>query len=291
MPSMTTAGTDGPATGSANTGSANTGGDRDFVQSLERGFAVLLAFDEELANPTLAELAAATNLSRPAVRRLLLTLQRLGYVTGADGRWRLTPRVLSIGQHYSASNAMIELAQPHLLALAEQTHESASLAALDGAHVVYVARVPVRRIMSINVSIGTRVPAHATSMGRALLAWAPAPVIERVIAESGLRRLTERTITDPVAFQAALREVRELGYALVAGELEDGLISVSAPVRDQTGSVVAALASSTSSGRTDLDRLRSEVVPLLLRTAGDISADLGHRATRPPSVNGRDGFF
>jgi IclR family pca regulon transcriptional regulator len=296
MPSMTTAGTDGPATGSANTGSANAGsantsGDRDFVQSLERGFAVLLAFDEELANPTLAELAAATNLSRPAVRRLLLTLQRLGYVTGADGRWRLTPRVLSIGQHYSASNAMIELAQPHLLALAEQTHESASLAALDGAHVVYVARVPVRRIMSINVSIGTRVPAHATSMGRALLAWAPAPVIERVIAESGLRRLTERTITDPVAFQAALREVRELGYALVAGELEDGLISVSAPVRDQTGSVVAALASSTSSGRTDLDRLRSEVVPLLLRTAGDISADLGHRATRPPSVNGRDGFF
>ncbi|MDT7663112.1 MAG: IclR family transcriptional regulator, pca regulon regulatory protein [Pseudonocardiales bacterium] len=306
MPSMTTAGTDGPAAGSANTGSANAGsantssantssantsGDRDFVQSLERGFAVLLAFDEELANPTLAELAAATNLSRPAVRRLLLTLQRLGYVTGADGRWRLTPRVLSIGQHYSASNAMIELAQPHLLALAELTHESASLAALDGAHVVYVARVPVRRIMSINVSIGTRVPAHATSMGRALLAWAPAPVIERVIAESGLRRLTERTITDPVAFQAALREVRELGYALVAGELEDGLISVSAPVRDQTGSVVAALASSTSSGRTDLDRLRSEVVPLLLRTAGDISADLGHRATRPPSVNGRDGFF
>jgi IclR family pca regulon transcriptional regulator len=298
MPSMTTAGRDssgGSADTSAGTGSgevaAAAGGDRDFVQSLERGFAVLLAFDEELANPTLAELAAATNLSRPAVRRLLLTLQRLGYVTGADGRWRLTPRVLSIGQHYSASNAMIELAQPHLLALAELTHESASLAALDGAHVVYVARVPVRRIMSINVSIGTRVPAHATSMGRALLAWAPAPVIERVIAESGLRRLTERTITDPVAFQAALREVRELGYALVAGELEDGLISVSAPVRDQTGSVVAALASSTSSGRTDLDRLRSEVVPLLLRTAGDISADLGHRATRPPSVNGRDGFF
>jgi IclR family transcriptional regulator, pca regulon regulatory protein len=291
MPSMTTAGTDGSGNGSAAAGSAGAGGDRDFVQSLERGFAVLLAFDEQLANPTLAELAAATNLSRPAVRRLLLTLQRLGYVTGADGRWRLTPRVLSIGQHYSASNAMIELAQPHLLALAEQTHESASLAALDGAHVVYVARVPVRRIMSINVSIGTRVPAHATSMGRALLAWAPTPVIERVIAESGLRRLTERTITDPVEFHAALREVRELGYALVAGELEDGLISVSAPVRDQTGSVVAALASSTSSGRTDLDRLRTEVVPLLLRTAGAISADLGHRATRPPSVNGRDGFF
>jgi IclR family transcriptional regulator, pca regulon regulatory protein len=290
MPSMTTAGTDGSGNSSGNS-SVAAGSDRDFVQSLERGFAVLLAFDEELANPTLAELAAATNLSRPAVRRLLLTLQRLGYVTGADGRWRLTPRVLSIGQHYSASNAMIELAQPHLLALAEQTHESASLAALDGSHVVYVARVPVRRIMSINVSIGTRVPAHATSMGRALLAWAPAARVEQVIAESGLHRLTDRTITDPAAFQAALREVRELGYALVAGELEDGLISVSAPVRDRSGAVVAALASSTSSGRADLDQLRAEVVPLLLRTAADISADLGHRAARRPAVNGRDGFF
>ncbi|HEX4357413.1 MAG TPA: IclR family transcriptional regulator C-terminal domain-containing protein [Pseudonocardia sp.] len=282
------AGDHGTGNGTGN-GTAPAGGDRDFVQSLERGFAVLLAFDEDLANPTLAELAAATNLSRPAVRRLLLTLQRLGYVTGADGRWRLTPRVLSIGQHYSASNAMIEIAQPHLMALAERTHESASLAALDDADVVYIARVPVRRIMSINVSIGTRVPAHATSMGRALLAWAPAARVERVIADSGLRRLTERTVTDPAAFRAALREVRELGYALVAGELEEGLISVSAPVRDQSGEVVAALASSTSSGRTGLDELRTEVVPLLLRTAADISTALGHRATR--TVAGRDGFF
>jgi IclR family pca regulon transcriptional regulator len=149
--------------------------------------------------------------------------------------------------------------------------------------------VPVRRIMSINVSIGTRVPAHATSMGRALLAWAPTARVDRVIADSGLRRLTERTVTDPSAFRAALREVRELGYALVAGELEDGLISVSAPVRDQSGEVVAALASSTSSGRTGLDELRTGTVPLLLRTAEDISAALGHRGARP--VTGRDGFF
>jgi IclR family pca regulon transcriptional regulator len=201
--------------------------------------------------------------------------------------------VLSIGQHYTASHAMIELAQPHLLRLAEQTSESASLAALDGADVVYVARVPVRRIMSINVSVGTRVPAHATSMGRALLAWAPAPTVERVIAESGLRRLTAHTITDPERFRAALREVREQGYALVVGELEEGLISVSAPVRDQSGEVVAALASSTSIGRGDLEQLKAEVVPLLLRTAENLSADLGHRAERRPSTaaNTRDGFY
>ncbi|HEY2206558.1 MAG TPA: IclR family transcriptional regulator C-terminal domain-containing protein [Pseudonocardia sp.] len=261
------------------------GGDRDFVQSIERGLAVLLAFDEERVTPTLADLASATGLSRPAVRRILLTLQRLGYVDATGGRWRLTPRVLSIGQHYTASHAMIEVAQPHLLALAERTHESASLAALDGTDVVYVARVPVRRIMSINVSVGTRVPAHATSMGRALLAWAPDEQVERVIG-SGLRRLTDRTVTDPGLFRAALREVRGRGWSLVAGELEYGLVSVSAPVHDRTGAVVAALASSTSAGRMEPALLESEVVPLLLRTARDISGDLGHR-----DGPGRDGFY
>jgi IclR family transcriptional regulator, pca regulon regulatory protein len=276
------------------TAMAETENERDFIQSIERGFAVLLAFDEDLPNPSLAELAAVTGLSRPAVRRILLTLQRLGYVQAEGSRWRLTPRVLSIGQHYSGSNAMIEIAQPHLLALAEQTGESASLAALDGTEVVYVARVPVRRIMSINVSIGTRVPAHATSMGRALLAWAPQPVVERVIAESGLRALTARTITDPERFRAALRTVREQGWSIVAEELEEGLLSASAPVRDGSGAVVAALASSTSSGRSDPERLAREVVPLLVQTAERISADLGHRAgttRRSVVLEGRDGFF
>ncbi|MGH3435630.1 MAG: IclR family transcriptional regulator domain-containing protein [Sciscionella sp.] len=262
--------------------------DRDHIQSLERGLSVLLIFDAERPNPTLAEIAAATELSRPAVRRILLTLQRLGYVRGAAGRWSLTPRVLSIGQHYSASHGIIEVAQPHLLSLAEKTKESASLAALDGTEVVYIGRVPVRRIMSINVSIGTRVPAHATSMGRAILAWAPPRQVDRVIVDSGLRAYTSRTVTDEAEFRRALRTVRQQGWAVVAEELEDGLLSVSAPVRDQSGTVVAALASSTSSGRSDVTRLREEVVPLLLRAAGEISADLGHRST---AHDGRDGFF
>ena len=161
-----------------------TESDRDYIQSIERGFAVLLAFDAQRPNPTLAELATEAGLSRPAVRRILLTLQKLGYVAGSGGRWSLTPRVLSIGQHYSESHALIEAAMPRLLEVAEKTQESASLGVLDGADVVYAARVPVRRIMSINVSVGTRVPAYATSMGRALLAWAPADVVERVVAES-----------------------------------------------------------------------------------------------------------
>lgn len=262
--------------------------ERDYVQSLERGFAVLLAFDEERTNPTLAELAAATGFSRPAVRRLLLTLQRLGYVSNQGTRWVLTPRVLTIGQHYTATNARIEAAQPYLLRLAERTDESASLAELDGDEVVYVARVPVRRIMTINVSIGTRVPAHATSMGRVLLAWADPVRIARFL-DRPLEARTPRTVTDPTVLRSALAQVRRDGFAIVDEELEEGLLSASAPVRDHTGTVVAALASSTSAGRSTSERLRTEVVPLLVETAEALSAELGHvsRAVRAS----RDGFF
>lgn len=252
-------------------------GDRDYVQSLERGIAVLLAIDAEHPEPTLAELAQLTGFSRPAVRRFLITLERLGYVRGSGGRWSLTPRVLSIGQHYTESHALIELAQPRLLELAEQTHESASLATLDADEVVYVARVPVRRIMSINVSIGTRVPAYATSMGRVLLAWAPQGVVDQVLGEGPLHAVTAQTMTDPTALRAELAGVREQGWAIVAEELEVGLLSASAPVRDRAGDVVAALASSTSVGRSSRERLEREVVPLLVETAHRISADLAGR--------------
>lgn len=265
------------------------GGDRDYVQSLERGFAVLLAFDEDLTNPTLAELAAATGLSRPAVRRLLITLQRLGYVVNEGTRWSLTPRVLSIGQHYTATRAMIEIAQPHLPRLAERTGESASLAELDGDDVVYVARVPVRRIMSINVAVGTRVPAYATSMGRVLLAWAGPERITRFLENVELRARTPATVTDPAQLRVALSQVRERGWSIVDGELEEGLISVAAPVRDRRGAVVAALASSTSAGRLAPERLVRETVPTLLEVAAAISADLGYKVAEASVA--RDGFY
>jgi IclR family pca regulon transcriptional regulator len=269
------------------------GSDRDHIQSLERGFAVLLAFDEERPNPTLAELATVTGFSRPAVRRILLTLQRLGYVENSGVRWALTPRVLSIGQHYSASHSMTEIAQPHLVELAEKTSESASLATLDADEVVYIARVAVRRIMSINVSPGTRVPAHATSMGRVLLAWAPASQVERYLVSPGLTHRTPHTVTDPEQFRLALARVRRQGWALVSEELEAGLISVSAPVRDHTGTVVAALASSSSTGRTTPGHLERHTVPLAVATAEAISADLGYRGTTRTGTApvSRDGFY
>lgn len=270
------------------------GSGRDRIQSIERAFAVLQAFDASRTNPTLAELAGATDLSRAAVRRILITLQGLGYVEPTGGsRWRVTPRVLSIGRHYSATNAIVDIAQPHMITLAEETHESASLAALDGDDVVYIARVPGRRLLGITASAGSRVSAHATSMGRVLLAAAPESVVDAYLKCPGLQPLTPHTITDPDRFRDALDRVRRQGWSLVSEEREAGLIAIAAPVRDHTGAVVAALSSSSTTGRTSPDHLERDVVPVLTRLAGKISADLGDRtscsdtATNPP----RDGFY
>ncbi|NMN99535.1 IclR family transcriptional regulator domain-containing protein [Antrihabitans stalactiti] len=250
--------------------------DRDYVQSIERGFAVLLAFDAEHPNPSLAEVATQTGLSRPAVRRILLTLQRLGYVAGSNGRWSLTPRVLSIGQHYSATHTLLEAAMPRLLKVAESTQESASLGVLDGTDVVYAARVPVRRIMSINVSVGTRVPAYATSMGRALLAWGTPEQLGPVLAQAPFDKLVAGTITTVEQLQDELAKVREQGYALTSEELEQGLISVAAPVRDASGAVVGVIACSTSTARNTPEGFRAHAVPCVLEAAALLSTDMGH---------------
>lgn len=255
----------------------NRGNDRDFVQSIERGFAVLHAFDENDPTPTLAEVAAKTGLSRPAVRRILLTLQKLGYVTTVGTRWSLTPRVLSIGQHYTASHALVDAALPKLVEIADHTHESASLGVLDGPDVVYAARIPVRRIMSINVSVGTRVPAYATSMGRALLAWAPRDTVDGVIARTRFDKLTSTTVGSGDELRTALADVRGRGYAIVAAELEDGLISLSAPVFDAGATVVGVLACSTSTARHTVESFRELAVDCVVNCAERLSSELGYR--------------
>lgn len=255
--------------------------DRDIIRSIERGFSVLLAFDADLPVASLAELAEKTGLSRPAVRRILLTLQRLGYVEGASGHWSLTPRVLTIGQHYAATHGIVEITQPHLLRIVELTGESASFAQLDGIDVVYVARVHARRVLSHNVDIGTRLPVHATSMGRVIAAFAPADTVDRIINEGGLPALTPNTVTDPIAFRDVLHDVRHQGYALVDGELELGFLSAAVPVRDGRGHVIGALAYSTSRGRHTPEDVVRDAVPLLLEGAQAVSADLQVITARP----------
>ncbi|MEV0591934.1 IclR family transcriptional regulator domain-containing protein [Nonomuraea cavernae] len=246
----------------------------DHVQSLARGLAVIRAFSATSPELTLSDVARATGLTRAAARRFLITLADLGYVR-SDGRlFALTPRVLELGYAYLSSLSLPEVAAPHLERLAAEVHESASVAVLDGEDVAYVARVATARIMRVTISIGTRFPAHCTSMGRVLLAALPSELLDEFLEGAELRRLTSRTITQPAALRAELDRVRARGWAMVDQELEEGLRSIAAPIRDRTGRTVAAVNVSTHASRTTLQRARRDLLPPLLATAGRIETDL-----------------
>ena len=184
------------------------------------------------------------------------------------------PRVLELGFSYLSALSLPEVVQPHLEALSREVDESVSAAVLAGAEVVYVARVPTRRIMSVRITIGTRFPAYATSMGRVLLAALPEAAVADILALLPPEPLTDRTLTDPEALSAELARVRAQGWALVDGELESGLRSIAAPVHDRTGAVVAAVNVSTSATRDTVDRVRETYLPALLETTREIDADL-----------------
>jgi IclR family pca regulon transcriptional regulator len=257
--------------------------DTDFVQSLKRGLAVICAFDRTHAELTLSEVAATTGVTRATARRFLLTLCRLGYVR-SDGRFfSLTPRVLELGYAYLSGLSLREVAEPHLEALVAKVNESSSVSVLDEGDVVYVARVPVSRIMTVAISVGTRFPAYATSMGRVLLAGLSDVDLERYLTGLRLERLTSRTVTSVAALRGELTRVRGQGYALVDQELEEGLRAVAAPIRDRSGGVVAAVNISAHATRTSLDAMRRMLVPPLLAAATRISADLPATTRRRPS--------
>jgi IclR family transcriptional regulator, pca regulon regulatory protein len=248
-----------------------SGSPREHVRSLERGLAVIKAFDAEHPSQSLSDVARRTGLTRAAARRFLLTLAELGYVRTDGKLFALTPRVLELGFAYLSSLSLSEIAAPHLEALVREVRESASVSVLDGSEVVYVARVPTSRIMTVAITIGSRLPAFATSMGRVLLAALPADERERRLAALPAHPLTERTITDPADLARELDAVREAGYCVVDQELELGLRSISVPVQDRTGAVVAAANVSTRAGSRDVVR---EVLPALRACAAAISADL-----------------
>jgi IclR family pca regulon transcriptional regulator len=245
-----------------------------FVQSLERGLAVIRAFDAEHAELTLSDVARATGLTRAAARRFLLTLVDLDYVR-TDGRlFSLAPRVLELGYAYLSSLSLPEVSEPHLERLVADVHESSSLCVLDGDDIVYVARVPTSRIMTVSISVGTRFPAYATSMGRVLLAALPDERLEGYLGRAHLQRLTSRTITGAGTLRTELMKVRAQGWALVDQELEDGLRSVAAPIRDRAGRVVAAVNLSAHASRTSLESMRRDLLPHLLAATARIDADL-----------------
>ena len=256
---------------------SNDSPERDYVQSLSRGLTVLQAFNAERPAMTLADMSRATGLTRATARRLLHTLVALGFVC-TDGRtFELTPRVLDLGFAYVSSLQLPDIAQPFMEALSDRVHESVSASVLDGAQIVYVARVNTQRIMGISLAIGSRLPAAWTSMGRVLLAGLPDPQLDAFLDGLVVSELTAQSITDVEALRSEIHTVRGQGYALVDQELEVGIRSVAAPLRDRRGRTLAAINVGTHAARVTLKELRTVILPNLLTTARSIESQLAKR--------------
>ncbi|HEY0278270.1 MAG TPA: IclR family transcriptional regulator C-terminal domain-containing protein [Solirubrobacterales bacterium] len=247
--------------------------DSSFVQSLERGLAVVRA----LGTPepqTLSDVAKVTGLSRAATRRFLLTLDNLGYVEQRDGRFSLTPTVLELGHSYLTSLGLPEVAQPHLERLVKEVQESSSVSILDDTDILYVARVHVRRIMTMSINVGTRFPAWATSMGRVLIAAMPPQERAAILDRSRFEEFTPSTITDRKRLDKELDKIARQGHAIVDQELEVGLRSVAAPIQGPDGKVDAAVNLSVQAATTSVTEIRDRLLDPLVETAAAIARDL-----------------
>jgi IclR family pca regulon transcriptional regulator len=242
------------------------------VQSLERGLAVLRAFTVEHPALTISDVAVRTGLSRATARRLLLTLEELGYVRADRRLFSLTRAVTELAKPYVASADPWEFARPYLQSLTERTGESASIAVLDGTEIRYVARVQTRRLMTMAVGVGSRLPALPTSKGRVLLADLPDAELDALLDRMALSRYTSHTVTDTAEVRRILAEVRRQGWSIVDQQLEEGLCSVAAPITDGSSRVIGALSVCAHAGRVDPHALRADFLPLVVETARRISA-------------------
>ncbi len=260
---------------------AGRGSGPDFVEALARGLDVLRSFDEHHGEMSLAEVATATGLARPTARRLLLTLEELGYVRLTDGAFSLTPKVITLGTAYVASLGLWDVARPHLEALVRRTGESSSMAQLDGGDIVYVARVSVPKIIALRVDIGTLFPAPQTSQGKVLLAALSPEELDVTLATPSRSGLPRYIGTSREALDEELTRVRARGWAIADEELAPGVRSVAVPVRDGTGTIRAAMNVTVHAAETSTETLLDAHLPKLLRAAGDVSADWAVWQSRP----------
>lgn len=243
--------------------------------------AVLRAFSPDRPELTLTEVATAAGLDRAGARRFLLTLIDLGYVHHDGRHYALTPQVLEFGYAYLSGRALPQIAEPHLQRLTDELKEMTSVAVLDGDDIRYVAQVPSPKLLSVAIPVGSRFPAHATSMGKVLLAHMPPERLEARLGTMELRRLTEYTIASREELRVELAKVRKQGFVISDGELEPGLRGVAAPVRDRTGEVFAAVNISLDTRSASEDIVRNEIVPPLVATASRIEADLRLKPSGP----------
>jgi IclR family transcriptional regulator, pca regulon regulatory protein len=260
---------------------AGRGSGPDFVEALARGLDVLSCFDVDHRAMSLSDVATAAGLARPTARRLLLTLEELGFVRSSGGMFELTPKVLTLGMAYVSALGLWDIARPHLEALVVRTGESSSMAQLDGSDIVYVARVSVPKLIALRVDVGTRFPAVQTSQGKVLLAALSPGDLEAALAEPSRAGLPPYIGRSPEQLRDELTEVRARGWAVADEELAPGVRSVAVPVRDGTGAVRAAMNVTVHAAETSREYLLQHHLPLLLRTAGDVSAEWALWQSRP----------
>ena len=246
-----------------------------YVQSFARGLEVIRSFSASTPQQTLSEVAALTGLTRAGARRILLTLQTLGYVETDGKLFRLSPRILDLGFAYLSSLPIWNLAEPVMEDLVEEVRESSSAAVLDGLDIVYVLRVPTHKIMRTSLGVGSRLPACWTSMGRVLLGGLPDAELEARLQGHLLERFTTHTTKELPALLDRIREARQQGWCLVNQELEEGLISIAAPLTNRAGQTVAALNISGQANRTSAAMMQESLLPALLRAAQTISHMMG----------------
>ena len=260
---------------------AGRGTGPDFVEALARGLDVLACFRADHRTMSLTEVATEARLARPTARRLLLTLEELGYVRSVGASFELTPKVLTLGMAYVNALGLWDIARPHMEELVGRTGESSSMSQLDGSDIVYVARVSVPKLIAIRVEIGTLFPAAQTSQGKVLLAALSPDELARTLAEPSRAGLPPFIRRSPDQLRDELTEVRARGWALADEELAPGIRSVAVPVRDGTGAVRAAMNVTVHAVETSVARLLDEHLPRLLRTAGDVSAEWALWQSRP----------
>ena len=246
-------------------------GNRNFVMSFARGLEVIQSFNHEKRPMSVAHIARKCGLSRAAVRRFLITLELLGYVENVSGSYHLKASVLKLGSSYLTSTSLPAMAQPLLEQVSNLVHESASLSTLDGNEIIYLARHTRSRVISVGLSVGSRLPAYCTSMGRVLLAGLPPRQLSHYLTHVRLKRWTGKTVVSRTALQALLAKAANDGYALVDGELELGLRSIAVPVRAADGEIVAAMNVGAHAAAVTLEDMQRRFLPILLEHAQILS--------------------
>ena len=242
----------------------------DHLQTFEKGLKVIEAFDGH-DHLTISSAAKLTNISRPTARRVLITLVNLGYAQMLDNRFYLTPKVLSLGYSYMTARDSWEITTTLLRELSKKTNESSSIAKLVGEEIVYIGRVPANKIMKISLNIGTHLPAYATSMGKLLLAQKNEDEMKEYFAQADLKALTPHTIYKEEDLRKEFEVIRERGWAISEDQLEVGLISIAAPIRNMRGDIIAAINCSANSSQTTRREMEDDYLEPLLETAELIS--------------------